>query len=145
MANTNDLKQIEPYVRKWLRKEFHKEFLPNEIALPLRTGGKHKFDAISRDRSIVAGIKSNHPRPEKKVGVGVVDSSLVELYYLSLVKAKRKFLIFTNKDFYEILKRRLEGKILPDTKILYCKLSKKAASIAARAAKSARREIMKRK
>ena len=119
MSNTNDLKKVEPYVRVWLRREYGERFIPKEVKLKLRTGGEHKFDAVSVDHSIVAGIKSNSPRPGKKrkVGVGPIDSSLVELYYLSLVNAKKKLLIFTNKDFYEVLKRRLNGKVLPDTEI----------------------------
>jgi len=144
MSNTNDLKEIEPYVRKWLKKEYGKEFFSYEFTLPLRTGGKHKFDAVSADKSIVAGIKSNRPGKGGKVRVGVTDSSLVELYYLSLINAKRKFLIFTDKTFYKVLKKRFNGKILPDTELLYCKLSKRIASIAARATKKARREIVKR-
>ena len=145
MANTNELKNlIEPYVRKRLTDKYGNLFEEKEMPLKLKTGGLHKFDVISKDRTIVGGIKANSLRKDGKVGAGVIKSIFTELYFLSLVEAKRKVLILTNKGFYELFKRRSSGQILPDTDLIYCKLSKELESRVAGIHKISSGEIGKR-
>jgi len=145
MANTNELKNlIEPCVRKWLTDRYRKFFEEQEIRLELKTGGRHRFDVVSKDRTIVGGIKATSLREDGGVGAGAIKSIFTELYFLSLVKAKKKVLILTNKGFYDLFKRRSLGQILPDTDVIYCKLPKELDSKAAGIHKVASGEIGKR-
>ena len=144
MANAEDLKNlIEPHVREWFRNEYNQSFETEEIPLKLKTGGQHKFDVVSKNRTIVGGIKATTLRKKGGVGVGVIKSAFTELYYLSLVEADKKFLILTDKGFYEHFKKISSGKILSDTKIIYCQLPKRLSDIVAEIHKTASEEIGK--
>lgn len=147
MANTNELKNlIEQHVRKRLadKDKYNQPFKEKEIPLKLTTGGQHNFDVVSEDRMIIGGIKANSPRGDGKAGGGVINSVFTELYFLSLVKAKKKLLILTNKGFYELFKKRSSGQVLPDTEIIYCQLPKSLNIKVAKIHKTASEEIGKR-
>ncbi|MDP3792945.1 MAG: hypothetical protein Q8Q89_04450 [bacterium] len=145
MANTNDLKTlVEPYVRGWLTNRYYQPFEEMELPLKLITGGKHRFDIISKSQTIVGGIKTTPLRESGRVGTGAIKSLFTELYFLSLVKAERKLLILTDKGFYELFKRRALGKVLPDTEIIYCELPKSLSYEVAEVHKTASKEIGKR-
>ncbi len=124
MANTILLKNVvEPYVRDWLSKEYSIELENQEIELPLITGGFHRFDIVSKDRTIVAGIKTS-PLRNMTLGVssGVIKSNFAELYFLSLSAAKRKFMILTNKGFYDFFIKKSSGRVARGIEIIYCPL-----------------------
>jgi hypothetical protein len=123
MANTKILSQlIEPYVREKLRQKIGCEFYDKDIKLELVTGGNHKFDIVSLDKNIIGDIKSHQTRENGRAGVGAVKSIYFDIYMLSLVKAKRKVLVLTNKDFYNFFKRISTGKVLPDIEIMLIEL-----------------------
>jgi hypothetical protein len=145
MANTNDLKTlVELYVRGWLTNRYHQSFEERELPLKLITGGEHRFDTVSKDRTTVGGIKATSLREGGGVGAGAVKSAFTELYFLSLVKADRKLLILTDKGFYELFKRRASGKILPDIEVIYCELPKSLSDRVVEVHKTASGEIGKR-
>ena len=61
--------------------------------------GSHEFDAVSDYDSIVAAIKGHsYMTSGGKLPSGKFDSLYRELYFLSLVKADKKLLVFTNED-----------------------------------------------
>lgn len=145
MANTNELKNvIEPYVRGRLTDKYGKSFEEREVSLKLKTGGRHRFDIVSQDHTIVGGIKATSLREDGGVGAGAIKSIFTELYFLSIVEAKKKILILTNKGFYDLFKRRSAGKILPDTEVIYCQLPKDLGDKVAGIHKMASGEIGKR-
>ena len=113
MADTNYLKYVvENFVRQKLSEEYKKNFEPK--VLKLITGGTHEFDAVSEDGHIVGSIKTAGGKTATgKFPVGKVNTSLAELYYLSLVEAPERMLILTSTEFYEILKRYLTGRLAP--------------------------------
>src|SRR5947209_5843397 len=118
MARTNDLKTlVEPYVRTWLTKRYGIPLEPMELPLTLVTGGIHKFDVVSEDRTIVGGIKTSAVRSTGKVGVGTIKSAFTELYFLSLVDAEKKLLVLTDPGFFRIFTAAAAGKLLPNTEI----------------------------
>lgn len=123
MANTRILsKLIEPYIRESLRQETGCEFYNRDVKLNLVTGGSHKFDIVSLDKDIVGDIKSNQIRENGSVGVGVKKSIYFDIYMLSLVEAKRKLLVLTSKDFYNLFKRISVGKVPDDIEIILVEL-----------------------
>ena len=123
MANTKILaKLIEPYVREKLRQKRGCNFYNKDTKLGLITGGEHKFDIVSLDKSIVGEIKSNQTRENGDVGIGVRKSIYFDIYMLSLVKAEKKLLVLTNKDFYNFFKRISVGKVPLDIEIILIEL-----------------------
>ncbi|MBI2099299.1 hypothetical protein HYT45_02700 [Candidatus Uhrbacteria bacterium] len=146
MADTTKLKTIiEPYVREWLKDKYHKSFEEKELPLKLITGGQHGFDIVSKDedQTIIGGIKAHSLNKNGKIKSGQMKSVFAELYFLSLIKAKKKLLIFTNKKFHQNFLERTKGQILPDIKIKYCPLSKDLEDKAAQIHKDSSDEIGK--
>jgi len=118
MANTSYLKTVvEDYVRKTLEEEFSVGFTSRQLTL--QTGGQHEFDAVSEDGQIVAAIKSASGKTAGgNIPSGKVQGVEAELYYLTLVTAPRKSLILTNPGFYQIMSKRLTGRLVPEVKLV---------------------------
>ena len=113
MADTTVLKRVvEPFVRHVLAEEFGMEFESQVVTLS--TGGTHEFDAVSSDGKVFASIKSasgktsggNNPS-------GKIRDVEAELYYLALAEAPTRILVLTNPEFFEIMSRRLTGRLAP--------------------------------
>ena len=114
MADTTYIKRmVEPYVRVELGREFGINFSSQELTLT--TGGTHEFDAVSDDREVVASIKSAGGKTARgKRPSGKIRNSEAEWYYLTLVQSETKLLIFTTPEFYDIMSKRLEGRLASD-------------------------------
>lgn len=129
MANTNALKErVEPFVRDWLASKFGKPFRFQFLPLTGAKGrdGKpatHEFDAVSEDREIVCGIKTASWKTSGgKRGAGKIQGAYAEIYFLSLVEANQKYLILTDLEFFENLKKDSKGKLAPGIELLHCPL-----------------------
>ncbi len=126
MADTNFYKnKIEPYVRKWLAQRFQKEFEKGEVELKLKPGGLHRFDAVSKDREIIAGIRSSVARKNTWQEGGKIKATYTEILFLTQVRAKKRLLIFTDKLFFEKFKKRSERRFPKSIELVYCSLSKR--------------------
>jgi hypothetical protein len=113
MANTLLMKTlVEPYVRDQLAKEFGQPFTSR--FLPLPGGGRHEFDAVADDRTIVTSIKSSSgltsggKRPGAKI-----QACYAELYYLVQIEAPSRLLVMTNPEFFGIFERDSRGRLAP--------------------------------
>lgn len=128
MADTRLIKEkVEPFVISWLEVNYPSHTFSKKF---LQVGTKqdgspalHEFDAVSNDENIVAAIKSHSgktsggKRPAGKIGM-----VYQELYFLSLVNAKRKLLILTDKDFHRDFVKESDGKIARDIETILCEL-----------------------
>ena len=111
--------------------------------LPLSTGGNHRFDIVSTNRTIVGEIKSSGVREsssKRKVGVGTIKSIYYDLYLLNLVTATRKLMILTNPGLYLLFSDHCRGKILPDIDLRLIELPPNIESEIESARRSARKE-----
>jgi len=85
--------------------------------------GQHEFDAVSEDGSIIAAIKGHS---FKTTGGNLPSAKFAslyqELYFLSLVKAKKRLLIFTNQEMYGDFVKRSKGKVADGIELVYCEL-----------------------
>lgn len=145
MANTKMLsKLVEPYIRNNLQKEMGCNFYDKDKKLILITGGTHKFDIVSLDKSIIGDIKSSQIRKNGKVGAGTIKSAFFDIYMLTLIKAKKKIMVFTDTEFYNLFKRRSVGKIPPDIEIILIELSDDIKINTKRVHDAATKEIGKR-
>lgn len=122
MANTNYYKtHVEPYVRAELERIYGVRFVSK--VLPLTTGGRHEFDAVAEDGSIVASIKSHSGktatgrRPAAKY-----QACVAEMYFLSLVDAPKRVLVLTTKAWHEMFVRYIDGRRHSAVEILLLEL-----------------------
>jgi hypothetical protein len=111
VANTSLLKtKVEPYVRKVLCSEYSIAFASAKVSLT--TGGSHEFDAVSTGDRIVASIKSSSGKTRSEnVPSGKIKDAEAELYYLMLVPASIRLLVLTNREFFDIMTKRLVDKL----------------------------------
>jgi len=125
MAKTTELAEVERFVRKELEKDYPGHTF-TEKKLPLRrkrdgTYAVHEFDAVSEDSSIVASIKSHSWLTSGgNVPSGKIGEIYQSLYFLSLVDAKTKLLILTDRGTYEGFLRVSDGKVAEDIEIKLC-------------------------
>jgi hypothetical protein len=130
MAKTTELREVELFIRKELAKDYPGHTF-TEKALPLRrkrdgTYAVHNFDAVCEDNTIVASIKSHSwltsggNLPSGKIG-----QIYQSLYFLSLVDAKTKLLILTNREAYEGFLRVSDGKVAEGIDIKFYRPSPK--------------------
>ena len=118
MANTRYLTmQVEDHIRGVLSKRYGVQF--QKLSLPLITGGSHEFDAVADDGSIVASVKSGSGKTSGgNIPSGKIDACIAELYFLTLVVASRRQLIFTTPDLHEIFVRKMQAKIVDGIEIV---------------------------
>jgi len=113
MAKTTELGKVGRFIRKELGKDY-----------PGHTFADHRFDAVSEDNSIIASIKSHSwltsggNLPSGKIG-----QIYQALYFLSLVDAKTKLLILTDREAYEGFLRESDGKVADGIEIKFYLLS----------------------
>ena len=130
MADTTYVKRtVEPWVREhWLKERYGQTFQSQTMPLSGIGGpdpGKHEFDAVSEDGSIIAAIKGHSFKTAGGNLPSAKFSSLYqELYFLSLVKAKKRLLIFTNQEMYDDFVERSKGKVAGGIELVYCELPK---------------------
>lgn len=111
MADTSYLRrEVENYVRARLAEEFGQPFKAE--FLPLRSRGRHEFDAVASDRTVVASVKSaSGLTAGGRIPSGKIKDCLAELYYLSLVDAPCRRLVLTTPGFFDIFMRAATGAI----------------------------------
>jgi len=140
MADTTYMKnEVERWVRNWLAQQFPKQHFSKQ-SLELITGGKHEFDAVSQDKGVVAGITGHSFKTRGgNLPSGKYAGLYQELYFLSLIKATKKFLILTNEDMFRDFQKKSEGKIAAGIDLIFCPLPsnimEKVADIQAKASR----------
>jgi len=124
MADTSLIKtEIEPYVRKWL--SVHLDNVPlEERSVTLSSGGGYRFDAVSQNGLIVAAILCNRPKTRTgRENTGGVRKALAEIEHLKqLPRTVKKFMVFTDQEFYSLIRRRAKRFGIEEIEMLVCKL-----------------------
>lgn len=114
---------VEPYVRQQLQAEYGQTFTQQFLNLP--GGGRHEFDAVSEDRSIVTSIKSHSGLTSGgKRPAGKILACYAEFYYLLQIDAPSRILVLTNPEFHDIFERDSRGKLAPELEIMLVTLPK---------------------
>jgi hypothetical protein len=145
VADTRYLKSIvEDCVRAWLEVKFGQPFRPQFLPL-IGVQGKsrlHEFDAVSKDDSIVCGVKTASWKTSgNKRGSGKVQGAYTELYFLNLVQAKQKCLILTDPQFYRCFQRETDGRLVMGVTLLHCPLPAELCTEIAKIRKTSRCEL----
>ena len=129
MADTSYIKkEVEPWVRNWLTRQFPEHrFDRRHLVLTCITQekpGSHEFDAVSEDGTVVAAIKGHSWKTSGgNLPAAKYASMYQELYFLTLVKADRRFLILTNEEMYSDFQNRSKGKIADGIELMFCQLT----------------------
>ncbi|MBL7062308.1 MAG: hypothetical protein ISS54_06190 [Dehalococcoidia bacterium] len=124
MANTTKIKTaIEPHVRNCLSKQFPGHVF-KEKPIQLTTGGSYTFDAVAENASIVAAILSNRAKTRTgRENTGGVRKALLEIGYLKAVpESVKKVMVFTDDDFYQLIRRRASRLGTGPIQMMLCKL-----------------------
>ncbi|HVP93028.1 MAG TPA: hypothetical protein VMS94_04730, partial [Acidobacteriota bacterium] len=73
----------------------------------------HEFDLVSDDASIVGEVKSGEKSRSN------YERTLNDCLFLAKIKAKRKLLILTNKEFYDYFRAKSDGLISRDIEVMF--------------------------
>jgi hypothetical protein len=98
MADTRIQLDVEDWVRRnWMQDQYGCRF--SRERLPLLSGGVFDFDAVSDDRLIVAAISTSGSKTSSgKNAVGKLFKLRSDMLFLTLVQAKRRIIVLTERD-----------------------------------------------
>lgn len=113
MADTRVQLEVEDWVRKnWMPGQFGVRFSRERVSL--RSGGVFDFDAVSGDGSIVATISTSGAKTSGgKYAVGKILKLRSDMLFLTMVEAKRRIIILTERDMYDQCEKEAAGGRVP--------------------------------
>jgi hypothetical protein len=113
MADTRIQLEVEDWVRRnWMASHFSMKF--SRERLPLRSGGVFDFDAVSEDHSVVATISTSGSKTSGgKNAVGKMLKLRSDMLFLTMVEAKRRLIILTERDMHDQCKKEVAGGRVP--------------------------------
>lgn len=118
----NNGNTIEESVRAILSKDYGVTFNKRRLTLEKRkrdgSPKKHEFDIVSPDRQIVGEIKSYKYTPKAQANTRL-PRVMMDCLYLSLVSAKTKLMVLTDKEFYDKFKEDSDGLLPEEIKIIH--------------------------
>jgi hypothetical protein len=123
LTDTNKIKKIiEPYIRNWLSIQFPGHIFKEKTVFI--GSGEHKFDAVAEDGSIIGAILCNRPKTRSgNENTGAVRKALNDISYLKLLsKNVKKFMIFTDSDCCDLIRRRSARLDTGNISMVVCKL-----------------------
>lgn len=129
MANTNALKEVTEFAVDQASKLLNVSL--SKRSIPVGSRNKRKeFDGVSANGDVVvkvlnhSGLTSGGKLPTAKIR-----NTYADCYFLNLTEAKNKYLVITNREFYDIFANKSDG-FLEDIKLLYINLPEKYSRIA---------------
>jgi len=113
VADTRIQLEVEDWVRRnWMASHFGVRFSRERMSL--RSGGVFDFDAVSEDRSIVATISTSGSRTfAGKYAVGKMLKLRSDMLFLTMVEAKRRVIVLTERDMCDQCEHEAEGGRVP--------------------------------
>jgi hypothetical protein len=102
----------------------------------------HEFDAVSEDKKNVCAIRTASWKTSGgRRGSGKVLEAYAEIYFLDHVEANEKYLVLTDSEFFENLKRDSQGRLPPEIGLLYCELPENLQTEVAKIRTASRSEL----
>ena len=113
MADTRIQLEVEDWVRRnWMSSHFDLKF--SRERLPIRSGGVFDFDAVSEDRSVVATISTSGSKTSGgKNAVGKMLKLRSDMLFLTMVEAKRRIIVLTERDMFDQCQKEAAGGRVP--------------------------------
>ncbi len=144
MADTRVQLEVEDWVRSnWLKTRLGANF--SRERLRLVSGGIFDFDAVSTNRDIVAVISTSGARTSGgNLAIGKLHKIRSDVLFLTLVEAKRKYVVLTEKDMYDQFQKEKESGRLPqDIEFLCAELPDELRGSLVAARERSSREVRK--
>ena len=122
MADTRIQLEVEDWVRRnWMPTQFGTKFSRERISL--RSSGVFDFDAVSEDHSIVATISTSGSKTSGgKYAVGKILKLRSDMLFLTMVDAKRRIIVLTERDMYDQCEKEAAGGRVPPEIEFVCAL-----------------------
>jgi bifunctional DNA-binding transcriptional regulator/antitoxin component of YhaV-PrlF toxin-antitoxin module len=113
MADARVQLEVEDWVRRnWMPTQYGTKF--SRERLRLRSGGVFDFDAVSEDHSIVATISTSGSRTSGgKSAVGKILKLRSDMLFLTMVDAKRRIIVLTERDMCDQCEKEFAGGRVP--------------------------------
>ena len=105
----------ERLIRNFLERMFGASLKKRKLVIGYDSKNKpqiHEFDLVSEDMNIVGEIKSGRKSTGNYIG------ALSDCFFLTRVKAKKKLLVLTNKEFYGYFRANSEGVVPNNIEIM---------------------------
>jgi hypothetical protein len=102
VADTSFQLEIEDWVRReWMVSQFAEPFYRERVQL--NTGGVFDFDAVNKDKSVVASISTSGAKTAGgKYAVGKMLKIRSDMLFLTMAaNVKRRLVILTEEDMYD--------------------------------------------
>lgn len=118
----------EQKVRKILENKFGAKLIKRQLLIGSKANGEpifHEFDIVSVDENfefnsnIVGEVKSDRFGSENGYRTTRFCRMVTACMYLQKVKAGKKLLVLTDKEFYDRFKRDADGLITKDIEIVF--------------------------
>jgi hypothetical protein len=142
MANTRIQMEIEKWIRtEWMPRKFKQEF--RALRVQLNTGGHFDFDAVNRDGSIIANISTSSAKTTGgKNGTAKFQKLRSDMLFLTMVTAKQKLIILSEKDMFEMcLKEKRNGRVPGEIEFEYAEIPESFQRILNDSKKIAAKEV----
>jgi len=114
-------KKAEEIAKEWLQKKFGVPFSERSLQIGWKSDGKpvmHNFDLVSADCQIIVEVKSHQLTKGGNIPSGKLSDTYQACSMLEKVSAINKFLLLTDREFYQIFKRYSDGKISNDIELV---------------------------
>jgi hypothetical protein len=113
VADTRVQLEVEDWVRRnWMPSEYGTKF--SRERLRLRSGGVFDFDAVSEDHFIVATISTSGSKTSGgKHAVGKILKLRSDMLFLTMVDAKRRIIVLTERDMCDQCEKEVAGGRVP--------------------------------
>ena len=109
MADTSRLNEVTKFILDYLGDSFNTKFCNKKVKVGSR-GVEKKFSGVSSDSRIIVHICHHSGRTKGgNIPVGKLNGLYSKCYLMEKAKAEKKYIYFTNKDFYEIFKKNSIG------------------------------------
>jgi hypothetical protein len=109
MANTTKLNEVTKFILEKLSKEFNTKLTQRKVKVGLK-GVLKTFAGVSLDSSIVVHVSHHSGRTKSgNIPVGKLNGLYSKCYLMEKTTAKKKYIYFTNKEFFEIFSKDSEG------------------------------------
>ncbi len=144
MADTRVQLEVEDWVRKnWMRTTIGATF--SRERLRLSSGGIFDFDAVSTNRDIVSVISTSGARTSGgNLAIGKFHKIRSDILFLTLVSAKRRLVVLTEKDMFDQCQKEKEaGRVPQDIEFLCAEIPAELRDQLVTAREKSSREVRK--
>lgn len=109
MADTSKLNEVTKYILVEVGRDLETKFIQKKVKVGSK-GAERKFSGVSDDSKIIVQICHHSGRTKSgNLPVGKLNGLYAKCYLMEKANAEKKYIYFTNKEFYEIFAKDSNG------------------------------------